>query len=57
MTGRNPLLLDSLSKFKDKKFDEAAFLNSKELQLVSSNIDCFYEKIFHNTRFSGYREE
>ena len=56
MTGRIPLLLGSLSEFKDKKFDEAAFLNSKELQLVSSNIDDFYEKIFHDTLFSGYHD-
>ena len=57
MTGRIPLLLGSLSELKDEKYDEAAFLNSKELQLVSRKINAFYEKIFHDTRFSGYRKE
>ncbi len=52
MTGCIPLLLRSLSQFKNE-FDEAAFLDCKELRIVKNNILAFYENIFGDPEFNS----
>jgi len=48
MTSCIPLLLRSLTAFKDEEFDEAEFLASNSLQLVNENIVQFYNKLLDN---------
>jgi len=58
MTGRIPLLLHPLSKFKDSQFDPVTYLNSPELALVRTNITRFYRGIFSSNSLSaGHREQ
>ena len=52
ITGCVPLLLRSLLRFKDDPFNEATFLQFKELRDVQINIEEFYDRLL-----SGLAEE
>ena len=45
ITGCVPLLLFLLLQFKDQPFDEATFLDFKELRDIQTNINDFYDHL------------
>jgi hypothetical protein len=56
MTGCIPLLLHSLIQFKKNEFDEAAFLDCRELQTAKRNILAFYNNIFQGESQTGCQQ-